>query len=101
MKKDKHLKIKEKILYDDVQKISKEIGTIQINRSNLFKHYNKLVEKYNEIDTRVNKRDVDKIKEQHRKDNRKIIEERLPEFMDKIRKEVTKELIVDNLQDTK
>jgi hypothetical protein len=85
----------------NIKQIKKEVDIIEKNRHSLFDTYHKLSEKSCEIYNRVNKKDIDLVKQQKKKDNSKMITEKLPEFMENIRKEVDKCLIVDNLESSK
>ena len=92
-------KTNQKEIQADLQRLQKETEAISKDKDKLLVNLFALQDKREDI---LNKADKNKLAHtEQQKKNGKLIGEKLPEFMDKIRKEVTKSLIVDSLQEKK
>lgn len=89
-------KTKEKEIIFDIKKLEEEQN---IKHKEYDKQREILEKRSKEIEYELNKEEIDKenIKEEKRKEVGKIIDTRLSEFIDKIRKEVEKGLLLDAL----
>ncbi len=84
----------------DNSEISKEIKENIENRENLRKHIDILCDKKKAIYNKLHKKefDLEKKREKISKDFRNKVKNHLPKYIDKIKKEVERELILDNLK---
>lgn len=93
-------KVDNKALIFEISKIDEKLKRIDEEKEKLINGVNIFIEKRKEIVDKLYKEGNEKeeIKKKKRDETHKIIEEKLPILMEKIRKEVMKGLVLDNLK---